>query len=76
MSTFLFTNLSAADPQSVKSKFLITSIKVVNEYGHDRVTVWNRGACSGTLVVKEGDGIKLGELLTAGNDYWKGEFVE
>ena len=42
---------------------LITSVRVEYGPGHDRVRVWNRGGCSGELVVAKGDGDKLLDLL-------------
>ena len=65
-----WTNLGSDEPEARKRDFLITSIRIENAHGHDRLTIWNRGACSGTLVLNSGDGMKLAELLTAGNDLW------
>lgn len=42
---------------------LITCVRI--EYGpaHDRVRVWNRGGCSGELVVNAGDGERFLAVL-------------
>jgi hypothetical protein len=54
--TVTWTNLTAHAPGAVKSNYLLTSIRIETAYGHDRVTFWNRGACAGTLTMREFDG--------------------
>lgn len=50
-------------PEARRADFLVTSVRVQANFGHDRVTVWNRGANSGTLTVGEGDGEKIAARL-------------
>jgi hypothetical protein len=42
---------------------LISSVRIESEGIHERVTVWTRGQCSGSLVVDAGEGEKLAERL-------------
>lgn len=51
------------DAHTVKSDHHITSIRVLTQHGHDHVTVFNRGAGAGTLVMKVGDGKILADKL-------------
>lgn len=44
------------EPHTVRSRLLVTTVKVGEGPGHDYVHVWNRGGKSGTLVVQKGDG--------------------
>jgi len=48
---------------------LVTSLRLYTEGGHDRITLWSRGACAGTLVLKLGDGLAVAmRLLPDGPD--------
>jgi hypothetical protein len=44
------------DKDFIKKNHIITSIRVDEDAGHDRITLWNRGGCAGTLTVDKGDG--------------------
>lgn len=41
----------------------ITTVVVEIDPGHETVTVFNRGALAGTLVVAPGDGLRLAERM-------------
>jgi len=45
---------------------LVTSARLEEGPGHDRLTIWNRGGCAGTLVVNLGDGMRLLDLVLSG----------
>jgi hypothetical protein len=45
------------------SELMVSSARLVHVGSHDRVTIWNRGACAGELVLQEGDGVRLMALL-------------
>ena len=48
----------------VTSNLIISQIIVKhNRYGHDIIKVWNRGGCSGELIVNVGDGERLADKL-------------
>lgn len=51
------------EPGTVRSSICITSVRVEEGPGHDRVMVWNRGGCAGELVVEKGDGHHIAQLL-------------
>jgi hypothetical protein len=51
------------DSDGSSSQALISSVQVEPFPGHDRITVWNRGANAGTLTVQKGDGDRLGAVL-------------
>lgn len=50
-------------PEFVRSDTLITSVRVRTPFGHDIVSVWNRGGGSGELTVKKGDGVLVAAKL-------------
>jgi hypothetical protein len=54
-------------PQFISNQHLITSIRLVEGPGHDTVTVWNRGGCSGSLTVNLGDGMTIVDCLLPEN---------
>lgn len=58
-----------------KSEQIITSVRVEEGPGHDTLTVWNRGACTGHLVFKKGDGLPVA-LMLAGRDAFVEEVAE
>jgi hypothetical protein len=49
---------------------IITTVRVEEGLGHDRVHVWNRGGKAGELVVDKGDGHRIAHRLlgTTGAD--------
>lgn len=53
-TTFYHKNFD--HPNFVRSDELVTSIRVEHDPGHDYVTIWNRGGCSGAITVTKGDG--------------------
>lgn len=50
-------------PEHVAREHVVTSARVKTQYGHDHVTVWNRGGNSGTLIVNAGDGEEISRRL-------------
>ena len=45
---------------------LVSSVRLIQGPGHERIQVWNRGGHAGELVVKVGDGLALVERLAPG----------
>jgi hypothetical protein len=50
-------------PVKNPSDLVVTTIRVCKCFGHDRVTVWNRGGLAGTLMVVAGDGETVARRL-------------
>jgi hypothetical protein len=66
-----YTNRSAAAPDAKKRDFLLTSMHLSSEHGYDKLTIWNAGACAGTLILRQGDGQAIAErLLGADTGDW------
>lgn len=57
--TFWIEHRELNDPNFVPSDHLITSCRVVTGPVHDWVTIFNRGARAGRIVVDAGDGNAL-----------------
>jgi len=55
-----FHNPGAVDSPS---QYLVTLARVETRGDHDVVTIWNRGACCGTLTVNRGDGDRIAARL-------------
>lgn len=55
-------------PDFVPTAHLVTMIRVVTKYGHDHLSLWNRGAKSGELIVREGDGIEIARCIFHGQE--------
>jgi hypothetical protein len=72
-----FINIQAHSPSGVKSQHVLTTIRLIEDnYGHDEITLWNRGACAGTLKVRGGDGFEIVEILMDSGHQWEEDFSE
>lgn len=61
MTTFTPDNLGSESLPV--TDILVSSVRVATRQLHDRVTVFNRGAISGELIVDKGDGERIAERL-------------
>lgn len=52
-------------PETVRSSILVTTVEVEHSFGHDFVSIWNRGGMAGQICVKNGDGPDIARRLFA-----------
>ena len=63
----VFEHPDLHNPLFVKTDHLITSVRVLEGPGHDTVTVFSRGQCTGTLTFNKGEGRIIARSLVGKN---------